>query len=811
MEIEKTYGVSMTKKDFLNLLEKKILILDGATGTELQKRGLPNGVCPEKWVIDNPETLIAVQRSYKEAGSNIVYSCSFGANQIKLEEFDLQDKVYEMNKRLAEISREAVGKDTFVAGDMSPTGMFVEPFGDLSFEDAVNCYKSQAKGLLDGGVDLFVIETMLDIQETRAAVIAIREICDLPIMVSMTFQQDGYTLTGTDPLTALITLQSLGVTAFGCNCSTGPKEMLEIIKKLKPFATIPLLAKPNAGLPQLIDGKTCYTMDESEFATYVPHFAEAGVNLFGGCCGTTPLYIKASKDKLNNIEPISPVRKTISALSSSRGNLILEDSRALAVIGERINPTGKKMLQAELKEGSFNLVKEFAFEQERAGASVLDVNMGMSGIDEKSMMLKSIDLLSRISKLPLSIDSSYPDVIESALRLYPGRALINSISCEESKLEKLLEIASKYGAIFILLPLDDSGIPETAEERITLINRALKAMEKYGLDKSSIVVDGIVMTVSTSPKAANESLKLINWVSSELKANTVLGLSNVSFGLPERRWVNSTFLSMGIYNGLTMAIMNPNEDVLMNAKFSSDLIVGRDIGSKDYISRFSAVENVVKQSEVTTLSSGEKIFKAILDGDKSLIETYISQALDENMPAKEIVDKYLISAINKVGDLYDKKIYFLPQLISSAEAMKRGFTILEPKLAEDIGGKTTKEKIIIATVKGDIHDIGKNIVALMLKNYGFDVIDLGKDVSAEAIIETAKRENVKLIGLSALMTTTMVEMKNVIELAKKENLSLKFMIGGAVITEDYAKEIMADGYAKDSVDGVKVAKTLLGL
>ncbi|HNZ27169.1 MAG TPA: homocysteine S-methyltransferase family protein [Spirochaetota bacterium] len=801
----------MDKNAFSNLLANKILILDGATGTELQKRGMPKGVCPEKWVSENPDSIIAVQKDYIEAGSNVVYSCTFGANRFKLEEFGLENEVYALNKRLVEISREAVGKSAYVAGDMSPTGKFVEPFGDVNFDNMVSIYSEQAKGLLDGGADFFVIETMIDIQETRAAVIAIKELCDLPIIVSMTFGEDGYTLTGTDPVTALVCLQSLGVDAFGCNCSTGPDKMIEVIKSLKPYSKIPLVAKPNAGLPKLINGKTIFDMSVKEFGSYAEEFVKAGVNLYGGCCGTSPEYIKEISTITSGYKPVQPLLKSLSAVSGPRKNLILNTPRPLTVVGERINPTGKKLFQEQIKNGNFEGVRKFAQEQQSAGAAMLDVNMGMPGVDEKEAMLKAVSLLSGICDLPLCIDSSNPDVIESALRLYPGRALINSISYEKKKIEKLLPIAAKYGAMFIALPLTDDDIPKTAAERLNIFEKILLEAKKYNFSISDIVVDGLVMTVSADQTAALETLNFIKLCKEIYNVNTIVGLSNVSFGLPERKLINASFLSMAIQSGLSMAIANPNEEILINAKFASDVLVGNDAQSKLYIEKYSNAQKVENKTPDSTKTNEDMIFNSVVEGNKEKINDLLKISLDNKITPQDLVDKYLIPAINKVGDLYDKKIYFLPQLIASAETMKKAFQYIEPLLIKSEENQTKKKKIVMATVKGDIHDIGKNIVILMLKNYGFDVVDLGKDVPSEKIIDAAIKENADIIGLSALMTTTMTEMKTVIDLAKNKAVRAQVIIGGAVITEDYAKEIGAAGYSKDSVGAVKLAKSLCGL
>ena len=804
----------MTVQELYDFLAQRVLLLDGATGTELQKRGMPQGVCPEQWVIDHPDEIIDVQKAYIEAGSNAVLTCTFGANRIKLEEFGLQNYVFEMNKSLARLSREAVGDENIVVGDISPTGRFIEPFGDVPFEECVNIFKEQAQGLLAGGVDLFVIETMIDIQEMRAAVLAIKELCDLPIMASMTFSEDGYTLTGTDPLAALVTLQTLGAHVVGCNCSTGPRAMLKVIQQLKPWATVPLLAKPNAGLPTLVDGKTVFTMSSVEFASFTQPFIEAGVNVLGGCCGTNPEFIVKMSAGLQGSTPIAPRRQSLAALSSARKAEMLPKDAPLKVIGERINPTGKKKLQASLKEGKLDLVKRYAMEQKRSGAALLDVNMGMAGIDEREMMLNVIRLLSTISDLPLVIDSSSPEVIEQALRLYPGRALINSISAERKKQDRLLQVAAKYGAMFILLPLSDDEIPATSDGRIEVVHQIYERALEFGLTKDHIVIDGLTMTVSSDQRAAAETLEFLRWSRRTFGVHTVLGLSNISFGLPQRKWVNAAFMAMAVYSGLTLAIANPNEELLMNIKMASDVLTANDAGSKTYIKAFAKPIVHAPPSGKSPLKNGESkeptIYESVVQGDGHLILELVKKALVEGKEPGNIVNQELIPGINKVGDLYEQKHYFLPQLIASADTMKIAFEFLEPYLTEEGGEKSQKSKVILATVKGDIHDIGKNIVGLMLKNYGFEVIDLGKDVDSEMILETAVKERGRIVGLSALMTTTMVEIKRVIEQAKARNLDIKFMIGGAVITQEYANEVQADGYARDSIEAVKLAQQLAG-
>ena len=823
----------MNRKKFNELISQKVLILDGATGTELQKRGMPSGVCPEKWVIENAEVLKNIQKQYVDAGSKIILTCTFGANRSKLEEFGLGDRVHEFNTKLARLSK---GMNCFVAGDIASTGRFIKPLGDMDFEECVEIYKEQVNALLEGGVDLFFIETMLDILEARAALIAVKESCDLPVIVSMTFDNNMRTLTGSDPATALITLQSLGADAVGCNCSTGPQHMIEIIKAMKPYAKVPLMAKPNAGLPKLVGNSTVFDMDSEEFGFYAGKLAEAGANLIGGCCGTSPEYIKKISDICGQINPIPVSPKPFSAVTSSTQTVFFGNNHPITIVGERINPTGKKKLQEELRAGLLGEVRRFADEQVEKGAKILDVNAGMPGIDEKKTMVDIVEYLSSVCRVPLCIDSSSPEVIEAALRVYPGRALINSVSLEQKKIDKLLPIASKYGAMFILLPLSDNGVPEKAEERQQIVEEIFRKAAGWGYRKEDIVIDGLVMTVSSNQEAAIETLKLIRWSTYEFGCNTIIGLSNVSFGLPERSWVNTAFFAMAAACGLTMAIANPDSEILMNIKMACDVLTSKDLHSRNYIDFFSSryIEGQALKTDNNkpgtpgrkniehAVSSDIKsiIYNDILKGERDIIREHILTAINQGNKPQDIVDGVLIPAITEVGKLYDEKKYYLPQLIQSAEAMKQGFSAVEPFLVSNESGTddeanhdkgivNNKGIIVIATVKGDIHDIGKNIVALMLRNYGFTVYDLGKDVSAERIVCEARRVKADIIALSALMTTTMIEMKEVINVARREGLACKFMIGGAVVSAEYAKEIGADGYSKDAYDAVKLAKRLV--
>ncbi|OPX83883.1 MAG: Methionine synthase [Pelotomaculum sp. PtaB.Bin013] len=803
----------MNKDSFRQMVEGKIVLLDGATGTELHKRGIPKEACPEQWVLEHPDVLREIQSEYIAAGADIILACTFGGNRIKLKEFGLQDRVLEFNRELARISKETAGAKCLVAGDLAPTGQFVEPFGDVKFNDIVDVYKEQVQGLLEGGVDLFVVETMIDLQETRAAVLAVKETCDLPVIASMTFDTSAKTLTESDPVAVLITLQSLGANAVGANCSTGPKDMLKVVELMMPYAKVPIMVKPNAGLPRLVDGCTVFDMGPGEFGKYAVDFVVKGAGLIGGCCGTTPQHIKRAKENIVGLKPVGREPKPYRALTSSRRTVFFGETYPVTVVGERINPTGKKKLSEELRNGKYTEVRRLAAEQVENGAEILDVNVGMPGIDEKKTMVEVVKLLSNVVECPLCLDSSSPDVLEAALRIYPGRALINSISAEKSKIQRMLPIARKYGSMFILLPLNDEGVPEQARERYEIIQNIISEAKKYDFENSDIVVDGLVMSVSSNQNAAEETLKVIRWCAGTLGCATIAGLSNVSFGLPERGYINSAFLAMGIGNGLSMAIANPSSEMIMGIKAASDVLTARDKNSLTYIGRYSdgSVEKPKKVEPKNNLKTVDKINQSILEGDRENIVDLIKEALAEGAKPGTIIDGYMIPAITRVGHLYEERKYFLPQLIQSAEAMKTAFDYLAPFLAGDreSSGKNSPV-IVLATVKGDIHDIGKNIVGLMLRNNGFTVHDLGKNVSAERIISESRDLKAQIIGLSALLTTTMVEMRTVVELARSEGLDVKFMIGGAVVNDSYAREIGADGYAKDAYEAVKLAKKLTG-
>ena len=813
----------MTREELYGLLEKGPVFLDGATGSNLQKAGMPTGVCPEQWILDHPDVIVDLQKRYIEAGTQILYAPTFSGNRIKLEEYGLADKIVEINTKLVQLCKEAAGDKGLVCDDMTMTGESLEPMGDLELEELIDIYKEQAKILYEAGVDLFVVETMMSLAETRAAVLAIKETCDLPVMVSMTFDEKGKTLYGNTPEGCMVVLQSLGADIVGINCSTGPEKMAEMVRQMKKYANVPILAKPNAGLPQMVDGETVYDMGPEEFASFGPMLMEAGASVLGGCCGTTPEHIARLVETTKDIVPVPVMKEHKRVLASERALQEIDINGPFLVIGERINPTGKKALQESLRQGSMDVVCDMAEEQEEMGAHILDINMGMNGIDEKAMMLEAIQEVTMTTTLPLCIDSSHVDIIEAALRHYPGRALINSISLEKEKFEKLLPIAKKYGAMFILLPLSDAGLPNDSEEKHAIIRTVMEQAIKIGMSKEDIIVDGLVATIGANPRAAIECYETFSYCKNELGLPTACGLSNISFGLPERTYVNTAFLTMAIAHGLTMAIANPSQELLMNAAFASDLLLAREESDIRYIERmnmlaekYAGQERVLvpvkkaaadDQAKPGSQEGRSAIFEAVLKGNKGGILDEVKKALADGEKPDEIINHHLIPAINEVGVLFDKQKYFLPQLISSANTMKMAIEYVEPMLERNDAEQ--KATIVVATVEGDIHDIGKNLVVLMLKNYGYNVIDLGKDVPASLIVETALKEHAKVIGLSALMTTTMMRMKDVVELAKEMGCDSKIVIGGAAINESFADEIGADGYSKDAADCVKLVDRLL--
>lgn len=839
---------TMTREEFITLSKDHILYLDGATGSNLVKAGMPSGVCPEQWILEHQGVMLQLQKDYVQAGTNILYAPTFTANRVKLAEYHLEKNMTSMIRDLVAISKKAAestpGHPVYVAGDLTMTGEQLKPMGKMNLETLIDIYKEQILCLVDAGADLLVVETMMSLAETRAALIAAKEVCDLPVIATLTFEADGRTLFGTDAKTAAIVLESLGASAIGANCSTGPAQMESIISEMVSHTRIPVIAKPNAGLPFLDEnGTTCYNMEAEEFAEEMEVLVNAGATILGGCCGTTPEFIRQIHERFGTDAKVAASRRPdgIRYLTSERITHSFGLDDGFFVVGERINPTGKKALQAQLREGSFEKVIQFAEEQEACGAKVLDINMGMSGIDEKASMLRALEEVSGVTNLPLSLDSSYVEVLEAALRNYPGRALVNSVSLETEKFEKLLPIVAKYGAMFILLPLSDAGLPKDIEEKKEIIHKIYDRALSLGMCKEDIVVDGLVATVGANPKAALETLETIRYCKENGFA-TICGLSNISFAMPERSFVNTAFLTLAIQAGLTMAIANPSQELMMSCALAADLLLNKEEAALRYIEYAGGVRERREEKEAelakklallenqgTTAKTGtagnaakeatadngpqinemqDKLKTAVLKGNRNGIVKITKEALESGEKPAELLNQVLLPAINQVGEFFDQGKYFLPQLIASAEAMKNSIEVLEPLLQT---GGTGEEMpvVVIATVEGDIHDIGKNLVALMLKNHGFHVIDLGKDVPQAKILESAKEHHAEFIALSALMTTTMQRMREIVAAAKEEGITAKIIIGGAVITQEYADEIGADGYSKDAADAVKLAKSLM--
>ena len=804
----------MTKQELQDLFQKGPIILDGATGSNLMAKGMPMGVCPEDWIYHHKDAIVSLQKAYVEAGTQILYAPTFTANRIKLAEYDMEDRLEELNRAMVRYSREAAGDRAFVAGDLTMTGRQLYPVGDLMFEDLVDVYKEQVRAILKEGVDLFVIETMMSLQECRAALLAVKETCDLPVMISLTYNEDGRTLYGTSPEIAMVVLEHMGADIVGVNCSTGPLAMIPLVKAMLPYADIPIMVKPNAGMPELENGETVYKMTPEEFADACEQLVDAGASVVGGCCGTRPDHIKALADRMRGkkVEPIQ--KKNRPVLTSERGFVEVTLDGGFKVVGERINPTGKKALQEELRSGSMQMVRQFARDQEIAGAAILDVNMGTNGIDEKATMLDAIYEVISTVDLPLSIDTSYVDVMEAALRIYPGRALINSISCEAEKMKELLPIAKKYGAMFVLLPLSQAGLPKDLDEKKEHITHVLEAARAIGLQDNDAVVDVLVATVGANPSAALECFETISYCKDTLHLPTICGLSNISFGMPQRIFVNTAFLNVALSKGLTMAIANPSQELLMYTALATDLLLGKEGASERYLGTVptTAMKMVgskdVKVDSQTKEEAHHPIFDCVVKGDKESIIREVKKEVEAGEKPSAVIEKYLIPGINQVGEYYDNKKYFLPQLIAGANAMKEAMEYLEPLLLADKKDEA-KATVVIATVEGDIHDIGKNLVVLMLKNYGYRVFDMGKDVPAESIVNKAIEENAQIIGLSALMTTTMMRMKDVVYLAKEKGCQAKIIIGGACITESFAEEIGADGYSKDASECVKLIDSLI--
>lgn len=787
-----------------------IQIFDGAMGTMLQNAGMKTGDCPEYLNITNPKMVQDVHRAYFEAGSDIIETNTFGASRIKLAEYNLADKVAEINTAAVQNVKIATAGKAKVAGSMGPTGGFIKPLGELDFDEVYQNYYEQAKALATAGADYILIETCIEIQEMRAALLAAKDACDLPVICQLSFSEDGRTVTGTDPQSAAIILSAMGADVIGANCSLGPEQLVPIVKELAENCSCPISIQPNAGMPHLVDGKTVFPMTPEDFGKWAPELVKAGATFIGGCCGTTPAHIKAIKEALKGV--VEPVRKEPSndlALASRSKTVFIGKDLPTRLIGERINPTGRKKLAAEIKNGSFISVKREAIEQEQAGAQILDVNMGVAGIDQAEAMKKAVMEISQLVNIPLAIDTSDAKALEAGLKAYPGRALINSVSAEPDRLKYFIPLAKRYGAAILCLPLSEEGIPKTGKERLVVVQKIIDEAKKYGLKDNDFLLDALVMTIATDKDACNEVLNTLRLYRKYIGAPSTMGLSNISFGLPNRPLINSTFFAMCLAAGLDAPIMNPYDDSMQNALSAASALLGKDPSGRDYSISHSG-QNIPVAKAKTVASTGdiiEDIKNAIISGEKEAIADMVEKALNDGYKPNEITDKALSAAMNVVGKDFGAKKIFLPQVMLSAEAMREAFIKIKERIPAD--SMSDKGKIVIATVKGDIHDLGKNIVAALLENNGYRVIDLGKDVDKEDIIKAAKENNADMIGLCSLMTTTITQIDEVIEELKNSDFKIKVMIGGAVVTSEYADKVGADAYASDGVEAVELAKKLI--
>lgn len=784
------------------MADNDIILLDGAMGTMLQAAGLPLGAMPEAWNITAPERVTAVQRRYVRAGSRVLYANTFGANRYKAAKSGYAAAgLVAAGIRAARAAGE--GHDVKVALDVGPIGQLLEPLGTLSFDEAYDIYKEMVTAGEAAGADLVIFETMSDLYEVKAAVLAARENTSLPVWVTMTFEAAGRTFVGCTVPAMGLTLSGLGVDAMGFNCSLGPRELLPLVEELTHWTDAPIILKPNAGLPDPATGR--YDVTPEVFAAELSRGLDLGVAAYGGCCGTTPDFIRAAHEALSGKTPAARQKADRRGVCSGIRTAALDGG--VRIVGERINPTGKKRFQQALREGDMGYIQEKAIAQQDAGADILDVNVGLPGIDEPAMMARAVRAIQAVSDLPLQIDSSDPAAIEAGLRAVNGKAVVNSVNGERAVLDAVLPLCKKYGAAVVGLTMDENGIPATAAGRIAIAKRILDAALSYGIPREDVFIDCLTLTVSAQQDQTGETLKAVRRVREELGLHAVLGVSNISFGLPAREQVTVSFLIQAIGAGLDLPILNPNQRAVMDAVAACRVLSGEDRDSAAYIERFA--DRTPAGSAAGAADSAMTLDAAIARGLKAETAVLTEKAL-ETMTEMEVVNKLLIPALDAVGERYERQEIFLPQLINAANAACEGFEAVKRRIAEKGAGSVSKGKIVLATVKGDIHDIGKNIVKVVLENYGYTVIDLGRDVPPEKVVEAAVREDVRLVGLSALMTTTVPGMAETIAALRASGHDCKVMVGGAVLTADYARRIGADYYAKDAKQSADIAKAVLG-
>ena len=786
-------------------LKDNILIFDGAMGTMLQNEGLPIGESPEVFGMENPDKLLKIHKKYLEAGSNVLTTNTFGCNELKVSK--LGYTVEEIIDNAVSVARKAIdecdkSKPRFVALDIGPIGEMLEPMGTLSFDRAYEIFKRQAVQGEKSGADLIIIETMMDLYEAKAAVLAAKENTNLPVICTMTFDENGRSFTGCLPESMVATIEGLGVDALGVNCSLGPKQLLPIVKTITETSSIPVIVQANAGLPVIENNQTIYKMTAKEFFQGAKNFVDLGVSIIGGCCGTNETFIKEICDNIHLLQKKEPNRKEKTLVCSPSKFIEIDGP---IIVGERLNPTGRKSLIDAYTSGNNDYVINLALEQSKEGSQILNVNVGVPDLDEEKAMAKVIKGIQEVVDTPLQIDSSHAEALESGLRYYNGRSIVNSVNGKEESLNTILPIVKKYGACVVGLTLDEKGIPSTAEGRFNIAKKIVERAEAFGIKRKDIFIDCLSLTVSAQQEEAMETIKAIKMVKESLGCKTILGVSNISFGTPNRKALNNTYLNLALGAGLDLAIINTEDSIMVESIYAYRVISNLDKGCIEYIDKYNNCSN--NQSSNTKKSNGdltleEAIEKGLKDEAKNLTIEILKEK-DENY----VLDEILIPALDKVGQKYDSGRIFLPQMIQSAETVKASLNILKERLLSDKDtNSSSKGKIIVATVQGDIHDIGKNIVKIMLENYGYEVIDLGKDVPIEDVVRRAKEENIKLIGLSALMTTTVENMRKTIEALRDNGIDAKVFVGGAVLTEDYAEKMKADYYSKDAKSAVEIAK-----
>ena len=800
---------------FRETIRENILILDGAMGTILQERGLKPGQAPEELNLTMPDVVASVHRDYIKAGADIIVTNTFGSSRFKLAHFGLEGRLAEINARAVEIAKKEAGNKAYVSASMGPTGQFVEPVGEISFDEMKCAFKEQAKALVSAGADLISLETFLDVKECRAAVIAIREIsADIPIIAMMTFDENGRSVLGTPPEAAAITLTAAGADVVGSNCGLGVDGIYDVLSRMRTVTDLPLISQANAGLPLLVDGVTVFPATPQEMTMYHSRMADLEVRIIGGCCGTTPLHVRAMKDALERCRKPQSYRRVLKGMTflSCRGGwAVIGRGEKTAIIGERINPTGKKLYTQELLDGKVSYIRREALEQAERGATLLDINVGTPGVDEPAALQRAVFCVNGSVNIPVVLDSSSPLALESALKAVDGKALINSVNGEPKSLKAVLPLAKKYGAAVIGLTLDSKGIPDSAEGRLVIARKIRNTARKYGIPDADVIIDCLTLTVSAEQERAAETLRTIRLVKDKLNLSTVLGVSNISFGLPRRPLISSSFFAMAMAAGLDAAIINPKDEAMMDAWRSSMVLLNRDPGAGAYIEAYRGglpqPEPVLQSSEPPNIQ--KRLSLAVINGERDSVVTLVEQALADGLSPLRISNECLLPGLEEVGKRFENNTFFLPQVMQSAETMRAGFA----RLKEEMKGEKPESlgRILMATVEGDIHDIGKNIVCTLLENHGFEVFDIGKNVSAATIISKAREFNVDAVGLSALMTTTMLEMNNVINRLRAAGIKVFTMVGGAVVTQEYADRIGADLYARDAMEAVSKIKKLLGV